>query len=79
MSSGAYYASIKNGWIDEISKHLLRRAKPEYWNNKILVQIEAKKYKNRYNLFKENPTAYKYSSINGWLDEFYPKTLIYRI
>lgn len=72
-SIGAYTSSLKNGWLDEITKHFeSSNRKPKgYWNNKELCKEESMKYTNRGEFCKKCNNAYKYSIINGWLDEFF--------
>jgi hypothetical protein len=47
-----------------------------YYNNKVLCEIEAKKYKNKSELQKNCWAAYNYSYKNGWLNEFYKRNAI---
>ncbi|MFW5847645.1 MAG: hypothetical protein ACOCVF_01835 [bacterium] len=42
--------------------------------NKEKCQIEALKYNSRGKFFKGSKHAYERSRIEGWLDEFFPKT-----
>ena len=71
-SGRAYYISVKNNWIDEFfpTREICKRG---YWNNKELCKEEAKKYKNRFDFRINSWSAYNYSKINKWLDEFYPE------
>ena len=73
-SSGAYKAAIKNGWFDEITSHIRRRKTINgYFNNYDLCKKAAQQCKSRSDLFLHCWAAYNYSTINNWLDEFYPK------
>ena len=46
MSSGAYKSAKKNGWLDEICKHI-KTVKNGIWQNINNCRIEALKYNNR--------------------------------
>jgi predicted GIY-YIG superfamily endonuclease len=69
-SGSAYIACNRNGWRYLLDK-LDKRTPRGYFNNKELCRKEALKYKNRSELLKNCWSAYKYSKINGWLDEFF--------
>lgn len=76
-SKSSYNAALKNGWIDEVCSHMMRRkSKNKYWNNKELCKNESLKYKNISEFQKNCWSAYNYSKINNWLYEFYPKNNI---
>jgi len=71
-SGGAYTTILKKDWqhlLDPIRTKTIFR----YWNNKELCEKESKKYNSRCEFRKSVWSAYNYSSINGWLDEFFPK------
>jgi predicted GIY-YIG superfamily endonuclease len=73
-SKSSYNAALKNGWIDEVCKHMKRcKSKNGEYNNKFLCREVAKVCKNRSDFLKHNWAAYNYSIINGWMDEFFPK------
>lgn len=67
--SGAYKASLKNKWIDEITSHLIiKKNKNNYWDkNKCIT--EASKFTNRTDFAKKSCAAYKAAQRNNWLDE----------
>jgi hypothetical protein len=59
-------------WLDEVCGHIDgRRYENGHWNNKDVCLEEMKKYKTKTEFCKENPTAWNYSKINGWLYEYY--------
>lgn len=76
-SSGAYEVMRKNNWSGEMCSHMeMIKCIDGYWDNKRLCEEESKKYKN-VSKFKQNKySAYKYSKVNGWLDEFFPNRTI---
>jgi hypothetical protein len=71
-SSGAYSASLKNGWINEICNYLEYKQKPNNYWTKEKCQKEALKYTTKYEFKQKSSGAYTASYKNGWLDEFYP-------
>ena len=72
---GCYAFSKKNNWLDEFFPKRIKQYKRGHFNNKELCKTEAKKYKNKYNFSIGCKTAYRYSKINNWLDEFFPKKI----
>lgn len=65
----AYNSSLKNGWIDDICKHMPGRSIPcGYWN-KEKCRLEALKYSNRTEFSKQSNGAYTAALKKGWLDE----------
>jgi len=66
-SSGAYYSSRKNGWLEEICSHIINKKKTSnYWTYDKCKE-EALKYKTT-NEFKLNSVgAYGSSKRNGWM------------
>jgi len=71
-SKSSYHASLKNGWIDDVCSHMNRcKSKNGYWNDKELCRKEALKYNSISEFHRNCGSAYNYSKINGWLDEFY--------
>jgi len=66
-SSGAYTSSIKNKWLDDITKHMisLRKSKDE-WTLEECRDI-AKKYKTRTEFNKKSISAYRISLSNDWI------------
>jgi len=74
-SSGAYDASWKNKWLDELCSHMVELKKPKnHWGIKENCRKESSKYKTRSEFYKGSSGAHNSSRINGWLDEFFPKT-----
>lgn len=67
-SRNAYQASIKNGWLDEISSHMVSPYKLSYWT-KETCREEALKYKTRRQFMLNSRVAYNKSIKNGWLNE----------
>ena len=66
--SGAYGSSQKNGWLDDMNKHMVRSQKPHgYWTLEN-VMIEAQKFSSRKE-FGDNSEggAYGAAQRNGWL------------
>jgi len=72
--SRAYQLSLRNGWLDEMCSNIERRSPNGYWNNKERCFEESKKYKNRTE-FRKNRSAYNYSILNGWINDFYKKEI----
>lgn len=64
-NSGAYRASLKNGWLDEICEHMINRTN---WS-KNNCEIEALKYKSRFEFSKKCKPAYMSALNNNWLNE----------
>ncbi len=69
-SSGAYYASIRNGWLNEICLHMKNKRKSRnYWNKDRCR--EAFLICNSMMDFRENfSRAYSLSLNNKWINEF---------
>ena len=67
-SNGAYAASIKNGWIDEICSHMIVKWEKK-WTSKEACHKEALKYKTRTEFQRECDGAYTYALRHGFLDE----------
>jgi predicted GIY-YIG superfamily endonuclease len=72
-SGRAYYISLKNNWLDDFfsTRQICKRG---HWNDKKICEEESKKYKNRTEFRQKCWSAYNYSNINNWLDDFFPKT-----
>lgn len=65
-NSGAYRASIDNGWIEEMT--WLKRPKSyNYKWSRENVFIESHKYESRSAFKKGSPAAYRVALQNGWL------------
>lgn len=68
-SGGAYSASVRNGWMDELCKHMgENKIKKDYWTKERCAE-EALKYNFRHEFEKGSPTAYVKSGKMGWKDE----------
>jgi hypothetical protein len=68
-SPGAYYSSIRNGWLDEVCSHMvLQKGDRGYWDVFENVQEEALKYKTRNEFKLGSPSAYVSARKKGWLD-----------
>jgi len=68
-SSGAYDASMRNGWLDEICGHMVELRKPKGYWTKENCRKESLNYWNRGEFEKGSTGAYDASWKNGWLDE----------
>lgn len=67
--SSAYNSSLRNGWIEDICKHMSGRSIPcGYWN-KEKCRLEALNYSNRTEFSKQSNGAYSAALKKGWLDE----------
>lgn len=66
-SSGAYSASLKNKWLDEICSHMEKRK--EMWNTIEKCQEEALKYETKMEFRKKSSGAYSASLKFKWLDD----------
>ncbi len=68
-TGGAYNASRKNDWLDEICGHMKEVIKPAgYWNKERCAE-EANKYKMRGEFALGSHSAYNIARANGWLNE----------
>ncbi|WPZ08794.1 DEAD/DEAH box helicase [Roseivirga spongicola] len=67
-SAGAYNASFRNGWLDEICAHMETSRNGGYWTYERCAK-EALKYNTRERFRKGSSGAYDKSRIKGWLDE----------
>lgn len=66
----AHRSAIRNGWIDELCKHMDRGIKTQkYWNNKKHCIEEAQKYKTRTEFARKSHGCYSACSKHGWLNE----------
>lgn len=71
--SGAYFAAIRNKWIDDY----IWFVRPVIYNKKWTYEttkIEASNYNSRNEFKKGSSGAYAAARNNKWLDEFFPKT-----
>jgi hypothetical protein len=68
-SSGAYNKSIKSGWSNECTKHMVEtRNPPNYWTKERCIE-EALKYNTVLEWRTTNQLTYNKSRKNGWLYE----------
>lgn len=68
-SSGAYDAAYRNGWLNDITKHMLKYRKYEgYWTKENCF-IEALNYKTRTNFARKSSGAYDAAYRNNWLND----------
>ena len=67
-SCGAYTASLKHGWLDEICSHMEVRWQKK-WDTKEKCAKEAIKYESKTEFQKHSPGVWKAANKNGWLDE----------
>lgn len=65
-SSKAYAACIRNGWLDDVCKHM---GKKNFKWTKEICQQEALKYKFRKEFQNGSNRIYHAAKYNGWLDE----------
>jgi predicted GIY-YIG superfamily endonuclease len=68
-NSPAYSAALKNGWIDDICRHMDNTRKRKGFWTKERCQEVANKYKSRNRFYMENQVARQIAINNGWLDE----------
>ncbi len=69
----AYNSSKKNGWFDEICKHMITYADIKASLTKEQCYEESKKYNNWLDFRKGNRLVYNISCENKWNREFYPR------
>lgn len=67
-SGGAYTAALRNGWIDDICKHMKRPSPHNFYWTKERCKEEAAKY-DTIKSFRENSYAYNVARKNGWIEE----------
>jgi hypothetical protein len=65
-SPSAYTIALRNGWLEEVSKHLKRKIIARNSWTKEQVIYEAKKYKTRSEWAKNHSRTYKSALRNGW-------------
>jgi hypothetical protein len=58
LNESAYRKSIKFGWLEDISSHMIKYKKPSNYWTKEKLQNEANKYKNKGEFQKYSETAY---------------------
>jgi predicted GIY-YIG superfamily endonuclease len=65
----AYNSAIRNGWLEEITKHMVRPVNSCIIWNKEACRLEALKYPSRVDFQKKSGSAYVSAHTNGWLDD----------
>ena len=75
-NNALYCALNKYGWLEELTMHVKRNKVKNIYKTKEECYIEAIKCKNRKEFYKKNRNAYDTSYKNGWLDDFFEKTII---
>jgi len=68
-SKGAYLAAFRNGWLDNICKHMIRPINHNRVWYLINCKEEALKYNTRQDFFRGSCGAYKAAHKNKWLNE----------
>lgn len=67
-AASAYRAANRNGWLEEICRHMAPKAKRNYWTKEI-CHHEALKFNSRNTFRKQAMAAYSKSHKQGWLDD----------
>lgn len=67
--SKAYIPSLRNGWLEEITKNMIQLQKPDNYWTKEKCHEEALLYTSRFEFFKKSSGVYNKSLKNKWLDE----------
>lgn len=73
---GAYKASYKNNWLDEFFPNIKKINPRNYWTYEKCLE-RSKNYKNRSEFEQKESSAYRKSLKEGWIDKFFPDTIIY--
>lgn len=78
-SYGAYDASYKKGWLNDVCNHMITNKKPNGYWTKDKCQEEALKYSTRFDFYNNSPSAYDKCLDNKWLNEvcFHMKGKVY--
>lgn len=65
----AYSLAQRNGWLDEVCKYMESgyKGRPSNWTLESVMEV-AKQYKTRTEFQKEQLSAYRAATKNGWLD-----------
>jgi len=69
-SPGAYFASIKNKWINDICSHMIKKREPKNYWTKETCKLSFMKLGSKKEFRKQHSRAYSLSTKNKWLDEF---------
>lgn len=67
-SPSSYIKSHKNGWLEDICKHMINKPRKIKWT-KEKCQEESLKYKTKKDFQNGSPSTYSISLYNGWLDD----------
>jgi len=68
LSGSAYASAQKNGWVEDICKHMIEKRKEKgFWDFE-QCKKEARKYKTRTEFSIKSSSAYNTSKQNKWLD-----------
>ncbi len=66
---GAYEGAKRNGWLQDVTAHMIRDNKPAGFWTKSQCKEEASKYQTKAEFVNKCASAYVTASKNGWLDE----------
>lgn len=66
---GAYYAAIRNGWIEEYEWFEENKKPSGYWTQESCME-EARKYETRTTFYRGSYGAYKAAKKNGWIKDY---------
>jgi predicted GIY-YIG superfamily endonuclease len=69
-SHSAYVIAVRNGWMDEISQHMIPVDRTIWTYEK--TKEFAKQFNSRNEMNRANTSAYNKARKEGWLDEFFP-------
>ena len=69
-SSGAYYSSIRNNWLNDICNHMVEKRKSKNYWTKQTCKIAFDETKTKIEFKKKYLTAYRLSIKNNWIDDF---------
>lgn len=69
LSSKAYGACVRNGWLNEVCQHMEKSRMKSFKWSKEKCQNIALKYKHRKEFQTKHKNAYSAARYNGWLDE----------
>ncbi|MBA6372505.1 GIY-YIG nuclease family protein [Colwellia sp. BRX8-4] len=68
-SASAYRIAQRNGWLDDICRHMFRLIKPNFFWTKERCSKEALKYTSRNEFHLKLDAAYRTAQKKGWLEE----------
>lgn len=71
-SKGSYLSAYRNGWLDDICKHMKDgKRKNGFWNNYNICKEYANKCRNKTEYQRKYYMAYYYSRNNNWIEDFF--------